>query len=225
MKKVIPRIRAIVGEELSCSAHNLEHVDRVLRLCEYLAEGESGVDRDVLAAAALLHDIARVQEDRDTSGRIDHAVTGAAMAEKILEDLGVARDKTDAIVHCILTHRFRTGNPPQSREAKILFDADKLDVVGAIGLARSYAIAGQYGEPFYADVSMEAYLRENIEGGVPTGRIKDISKHATNLEFDLKLQHIPDKLFTEKAKTLAQARVDFMRLFFDRLKQEIHGEA
>ncbi|HEX2954431.1 MAG TPA: HD domain-containing protein [Bacillota bacterium] len=225
MQAILPKLRTIVEHELSCSAHNLDHIDRVLHLCEYLSKGEADIDTDILTAAALLHDIARVKEDTDPTGQTDHAVLGAEMAKAILTQLHVPDEKIASIAHCIQTHRYRTANPPLTKEAKILFDADKLDVLGAIGIARSYAITGEYGEAFYADIPLDDYIRENLTGGVPTGRVKDIAKHATNLEFELKLKHIPEKLHTEKAKALALRRVEFMRAYFEELKMEIRGEA
>jgi uncharacterized protein len=225
MHTILPQIRSAVEQELSCSAHNMDHVDRVLRLCQFLSQGDPEVDPDILSAAALLHDIARVKEDQDPTGQTDHAVVGAAMAAALLRRLGVPEAKIAAITHCIESHRYRTANPPRSKEAKILFDADKLDVIGAIGIARSYAITGQYGEAFYSDTPLDEYIRENLIGGIPTGRVKDISKHATNLEFELKLKHIPEKLYTDRAKSLAVHRIAFMKAFFEELKLEIKGEA
>ncbi|MGE5578303.1 MAG: HD domain-containing protein, partial [Syntrophothermus sp.] len=146
-------IKEAVEKELSCSAHDLDHVMRVYNLCLYLARNEAGVngagvdvDIEVLKAAALLHDIARVREDRDGSGSIDHAVLGARMAEEILVDMDYPGEKVEQVKHCIRSHRFRGGNEPQTIEAKILFDADKLDAMGAVGVARFFMVAGEYGE-------------------------------------------------------------------------------
>ena len=126
MEQKYKRIQQIVEKELSCSAHNMEHVMRVYNLCLLLAKDEDNIDLDVLKTAALLHDIARVKEDKDNSGDIDHAILGTEMAEKILTDLDYPKEKIELIRHCIATHRFRSGNEPKTKEAKILFDADKL---------------------------------------------------------------------------------------------------
>ena len=211
-------------EELSCSAHNLEHVRRVYGLCLQLAADQPGVDLDVLKMAALLHDIARVKEDQDDSGATDHAILGAAMAGEILAPLGVSAAKIAAIQHCIAAHRYRNQTEPGTVEARILFDADKLDVIGAIGIARSFVLAGQYHEPIYSGVPLAEYVRSNLVGGTAAGRVKDISRLTADLEFQLKLKHIPERLYTEKAKELAAARVRFMAEFFARLEQEIRGE-
>ena len=223
MKETFLAMENIVKKELSCSAHDLEHVYRVLNLCNQLAQDESNVNWEVLSIAALMHDIARVREDQDPTGQTDHAILGAQMAEEHLHKADLNPETIAAIRHCIESHRYRSGNAPQTIEGKILFDADKLDVIGAIGIARSYAITGQYGEPFYADVDLESYIRENLVGGKPEGRVKDIHKHAANLEFELKLRHIPQRLYTQKAKAIAKERISFMTAFFKRLQQEIHG--
>ncbi len=224
MEEKYEELKKAVEEELSCSAHNMEHVMRVYNLSLYLAAGEPKVNLDILKPAALLHDIARVKEDRDDSGSIDHAVLGAKMAGRILNNFGYSDEQIKLIKHCILAHRFRSGQKPATKEAKILFDADKLDVLGAIGIARCFMIAGQYGERLYSEVELEEYIKENLVGGRPDGRIKDMSRHAPNLEFETKFKHIPDRLHLPKAKKLAESRIEFMERFFERLRREIEGE-
>ncbi|MCM1565499.1 MAG: HD domain-containing protein [Dehalobacter sp.] len=210
-------LQDIVEKELSYAAHDLDHVMRVYHLCLVLAGQRDDVDMEVLIPAVLLHDIARAKEDEDNSGEIDHAVLGAEMAEKILQDLDYNPDLRQKITDCILAHRFRTGHQPESIEAKILFDADKLDIIGAVGIARSFMLAGQHGERLYSKVSVEEYQKENIG---ENGRIKNASKHTTNLEFELKLRKIPDRLYTEEAKEIARKRIKFMELFFKTLVEE-----
>lgn len=224
MEEKYQRLKKIAEKELSCSAHNMEHVIRVYYLSLYLAKDEADVDLDVIKTAALLHDIARVKEDEDNSGNIDHAVLGAEMTEEILKDLDYSQQKIEQIKHCIISHRFRSGNEPKTKEAKILFDADKLDVIGAIGIARSFIIAGQYGERMYSDVPIDEYIEENLVGGKPDGRIRDISKHAPNIEFETKFKHVPDRLYTPKAKEIAKRKMEYMKQFFETLRRELKGE-
>jgi len=218
------RIKRIVERELSCSAHNMDHVLRVYKMCLHLAQAEKNVDIEIIKAAALLHDIARVKEDKDKTGRTDHAVLSAEMAEKILKKMKYPEEKIKKIKHCILAHRFRSETKPETKEARILFDADKLDVLGAIGVARSFIMAGQYGERIYADVDIEEYMKKNIVGGKPDGRIKNISMHAPNIEFELKFKRIPKVLHTKKAKEIAKERMRFMNEFFRRMKLESEGK-
>jgi uncharacterized protein len=223
MEEKYEKMKKIVEKELSCSAHNMEHVMRVYNLCMYLAESEP-VDLDVLKAAALLHDIARVKEDEDPSGDIDHALLGAEMAEEILKNLNYSLEKREKILHCIKSHRYRKSMNPQTREAHILFDADKLDVLGAVGVARCFMIAGKYNERIYTDIPLDEYVKDNTVDGKIHGRVKDISKHAPNIEFETKFKHIPDVLYSEKAREIAQERLKVMTDFFEQLKREIHGE-
>lgn len=197
---------------------------RVYNICLYLAKYELEVDLDVLKTAALLHDIARVKEFRDKTGNVNHAAVGAEMSDKILTALGYSEEKIAHVKHCIVAHRFRGKVKPQTKEAKILFDADKLDVLGAIGVARSFMMAGQYRQKTYSDISIKEYLRNNVIGEKAEGIIRDISKHTPNLEFELKFKHVPERLYTQKAREIAKERLRFMENFFEKLKMEIEGE-
>lgn len=213
-------IRALVEKKLSCSAHNMDHVIRVYQLSMQIAEAEENVDMDVLVPAVLMHDIARVLESEDDTGETDHAVLGSEMSEMILREMDFDEGQIDAIKHCILTHRFRTDRRPETIEAKILFDADKLDVIGATGLCRTYMLAGQYGQKLYIEALDDDYTKENT---VANGRLKNLSKHSPNVEYEIKFKSIPEKVYTKKAKEIAKERLTFMGSFFDRLKSEIDG--
>lgn len=221
MRGLIEQIKTIVMDELSCSAHNMEHVMRVVDLCGMLAEYEEGVDSEILLVSALLHDIARVKEDKDTTGSIDHAILGAKMAGNILRELDYPDEEIEKVIHCIKTHRFRSGIGPKTIEAKILFDADKLDVLGAVGLARTYMMSGQYGQSI--DFDFENYSLEDNSN--TNGRLKDMSKHSPFIEFECKYKKIPDRLYTYKAKEIAAERLAFMDDFFKKLKDELRGRA
>lgn len=225
MNDIFKQLEARVREELACSAHDLDHVRRVYRLSLKLAADWPEVDWDILRAAALLHDIARVKEDRDRTGAVDHAVLGGQMAGDILQQTGFPQPKIAAVVHCIERHRYRGGRKPETLEAQLLFDADKLDVLGAVGIARSFILAGEYGESLYAEVDLEQYMRENLVGGVADGRVRDITKHAANLEYELKLKAIPARLHTARAKAIAIRRLEFMTEYFGRLQQELAAES
>ncbi len=214
-------LQEIVKKELSYAAHDLDHILRVYNLCMLLAEEERDVDLEVLIPAALLHDIARRDEDEDITGEIDHAVLGAEMAGRILHDLDYDPEIIVRIKDCIKAHRFRSGFTPDTIEAKILFDADKLDVLGAVGIARSFMLAGEHGEKMHNDIPLDEYLEENVG---PNGRIKDASKHTANLEFELKLKKIPERLFTDKAKQIAAHRIQYMETFFKILVGEVNGQ-
>jgi len=198
------------------SAHDFLHVMRVYNLCLLIAQDYPNVDLDVLITAALLHDVARAKEKEG----FDHAVLSAEIAEKFLRKLGYSEEKIEKVKHCILSHRFRGEIKPKTIEAKILSDADKLDALGAIGVARAFMLAGKFNQKIYSDTPLTRYVKENIVNG----KVRDLSKHSPNLEFEIKLKKIPSRLYTEKAKQIAEERHKFMVEFFERLKMEIKGE-
>ncbi len=216
----LSKIEEIVKRELSSSSHDLEHTFRVLKLALKIAKTEPLCNIDVLKLSAILHDIARVKEDTDNSRRIDHAILGAEMAAKILKELSFDDRTIESVKHCIRAHRFRGSERPETLEAKILSDADKIDAIGAIGVARAFMIAGEWGEPLYMDFEGEEKYLNNTENG----RIKNQKNHSPNIEFEVKLKHIPERLYTDEAKRIAQERVRFMELFFERLSKELKGE-
>jgi uncharacterized protein len=113
------------------------------------------------------------------------------------------------LLSCSLgTNRGRTG----------LFDSDKLDAIGAIGIARTFMLSGQYGQRMESGKSIGEYMDDNT---VECGRIKDVSKHTPLIEYEVKLRKIPDKLYTEKAREIGNDRIKFMDEFFNRLKAEM----
>lgn len=216
------KLREAVKSELVSSAHSIEHTERVHNLCMHLASVDC--DKDVLLAAAILHDIARVREDNDSSGKTDHAILGARMAEPILRKAGFPENKIPAVLHCIRTHRYKSSEKPHTQEAKILFDADKVDSVGAIGIARSFMWIERNNASIYKKVDIDEYSKENLGGSI-NGRIKDASKHSIQIEYEIKSKHICEKLYTPQAKRLAEKRVVFIKLFLDELELEIVGKA
>lgn len=220
--KIFEKIKKIVEKELSCSAHDMDHVIRVYNLSLTLAHDEN-LDLDVLKVAALLHDIARVREDNDHTGNTDHAVLSAQMAEPILKKFGFSQEKIKHIQDSIISHRYRTGIKPKTKEAKILFDADKLDVIGAIGIARSFVWVGRNNAKIYAKTDIEQYIKNNL-GGKINGRIRDKTKHSPQIEFETKLKFLIDKLYTKKAKKIGRERLKFHKKFLDRLEKEIQGQ-
>jgi len=214
------KIMEIVQDKLTCSAHNLDHVFRVYNLCLLIAKHEENVDLDVLIPSALLHDIARVEESKDKTGKLDHAILGGEIAEDILRKLQYEEEKIQRIKHCIIAHRFRTGNEPNTIEAKILFDSDKLDAIGAIGIARTFMLSGQFGQRIIGKEPLNEYMESNT---VENGRLKDVSKHTPFIEYEVKFKKIPDKLYTNKAKEIGKERLKFMEEYFNRLQMEIEG--
>ncbi len=181
------------------SAHDFDHVLRVLANAERIAATEPSVNRDILRTAVLLHDIARAEQQR--TGK-DHAAEGARRVWQILADDPPAF--VQAVSDAIATHRFRVAKPPQSIEAKILYDADKLDSIGAVGVARVFAYSGHRGDRLWA---------EDDEGA-----------HTAFQEYKRKLVKLKDKLLTPSAKKIAEQRHQFMVTFFEQMAAEVRGE-
>jgi uncharacterized protein len=193
------------------SGHDFDHVLRVLALAERLARAE-GADMEIVHAAALLHDIARADEDATGSG--DHAQMAAERARALLLARGIAPQRADAVAHAIAAHRFRGSTPPRSLEAKILFDADKLDSIGAIGIARAYAISGVLNQRLWGEAVPDAVATRDQHN----------SNHTAVAEFAVKLSKVRERVHTPTARRIADERHAFMADFFARLEREVRGE-
>ena len=199
--------------ENSGGGHDFDHVLRVTTLAGRIAAAE-GADGAVVRTAALLHDIG------EGAGREDHHLRGAAQARAIL--VGQPEAFVDAVAHAIEAHRFRADPAPVTLEAQVLSDADKLDAIGAIGVARAYAYAGAHGTALW-----KLPWREIAGGeGDAVRSPDDLGADYTPVhEFIYKLDRIPDRLYTATARTIAAERQHFMRAFFERLDEEALGEA
>lgn len=189
------------------SAHDRAHVYRVLYTAMDIAATLDRVDTDVLIAACLLHDIGR-KEQLDNPA-LCHAQVGGEKAYRWLLAQGYDAAFADHVRRCIVTHRFRANNPPQSTEAKILFDADKLDAAGAIGCARTLLYQGEIGEPLYT-------LRP--DGTVSDG--SDTAEPSFFHEYRYKLDKLYAKFFTPRAQQLAAERQAAARAFYEQMRKE-----
>ena len=195
--------------------HGFDHILRVYRMVEKLATAE-GADLEIVQAAALLHDAQGSQTSGGEEGRLDHHLASAEFAHQILAAEGWSADRIAAVQHCILAHRFRDNSSvPQTLEAKILFDADKLDVIGAVGVARTIAYDVVVNQPVYAEPSNRFLESGQKEPGEP---------HSSYHEYLFKLRLIKDRLYTRTAQAIAEERHRFMVQFFDRLVGEERGE-
>ena len=223
MNDKIERVKKIVKKKMICPGHNIDHVMRVYSLAITLAENEK-IDKEILQLATLLHDIGSDLELADESGKTDHAVESARIAKNILQKIGVSNKKIKHIQNCILSHRYKNKHKPETLEAKLLFDADKLDAIGAIGIARSYVWIGKNNAFIYKKVGdLEKYAKQNLSGKVG-GRIQDKSKHSPQIEFETKLKFLPENMHTKKGKEIAIERLKFYKDFLDRLENEIIGK-
>ena len=187
--------------------HGFSHILRVYRLCETLSEAEGG-DLEILRAAALLHDV-----EVDEGQRVDHHQEAAGFARRMLEEEGWPEDRIQAVGHCIRSHRFRDQQEqPRTLEAKILFDADKLDAIGSVGVVRALAYALQKGESVY-DLPSRKFLK--------TGRKEPDEAHTPYHEYHYKLRRLAGMLYTPSAKDLARNRSRRMEIFFEGLREEL----
>ncbi len=190
-------------------SHNWDHTERVYELCLRIGKKEKA-NLKILRLAALLHDIGREEEDR-SNGKICHTERGVALARKLLEKYHLEKEKIEKILHCIKTHRFRKRIIPKSKEARILFDADKLDSIGAIGIGRAFLFAGEVGARLH-------------NKGIDVKKTKPYTKEDTAYrEFLVKLSKIKDRMFTREGKRIARERHKFMVEFFERLNKEVDG--
>ncbi|MDD4358874.1 MAG: HD domain-containing protein [Candidatus Pacebacteria bacterium] len=208
----IKEIQEIVKKELCSvnSCHDWEHTERVYNLAMHIGKIEKA-DLEVLALASLLHDVGRKAEE-ETKGKIDHALKGSEMAREILEKYGLNEKKIQKICHCIETHRSRANRIPESLEAKILYDSDKLDSIGAIGIGRIFSFAGHIGAKVH-------------NKGVNLNEVEEYSLDDTAWrEWELKLKHVFSRIYTDEGKRIAKERHEFMEGFFDRLNKEVDGE-
>ena len=194
----------------AAGSHDWDHTRRVWHLCQRIGPAE-GANMDILGIAAYLHDIGRCRQDQ-AKGAVCHAEAGADMATEILYRFPLADEAKQNIRHCIATHRFRGSQVPATIEAKVLFDADKIDAVGAVGIARAYLFAGEIG----------AKLHNSTEDIAAT---RAYSEEDTGYrEYCLKLSKIKNRIITDSGKRIAEKRHAFMELFFDRFLKEYYGK-
>lgn len=191
------------------SAHDCEHIYRVLYTALQIAKDEENVNYDVLIAACILHDVGRKEQFADPG--LCHAAVGAEKAEKLLRENGFTPDFAGAVAHAIRTHRFRKAMQPETLEAKILFDADKLDVTGAIGIARTLMYKADMAEPLYHIL--------------PDGRISDGTEDlgpSFFREYKFKLEKMYDRFYTKTGKAMARQRQRIAADFYESLYREVN---
>ena len=194
--------------------HDFDHILRVYKMAERLALAE-GADLEIVRAAALLHD-AEGSHLADPAKRATHQFASADFAAGVLSAEGWHAERIAAVQHCIRAHRFRdTSEPPHTLEAQILFDADKLDAIGAVGIARVIAYSARTPRPFYAPPS-EQFLR--------TGEKEAGEPHTSYHEHLFKLSKLKERIYTKTGRAIAQERHQYLDDFFKRLIAEWNGE-
>jgi uncharacterized protein len=211
---IMPTIEDIRDFAVKCfsnarASHDWDHTQRVYNLCMHIGRVE-GADLKVLGVAAYLHDVGRSYE-YESKGAVCHAEKGAEMAHEVLAEYKISDAQRANIIHCIRSHRFRGNHRPETLEAKVLFDADKLDAIGAVGIGRAFLFAGEVGAKLYNPCiepeNTEPYTEED------TGY----------REYKLKLSRIKDRMLTAQGRRMAEQRHVFMETFFKRFTEEYEG--
>ena len=196
---------------LSCmqdSAHDKEHIYRVLYNALTIAKTEENVNYDVLITACLLHDIGRQEQYENPT--LCHATVGSEKAYRFLIDHGFNTAFSEHVAKCIKTHRYRKNNLPNSIEAKILFDADKLEAAGAMGIARTLIYEGIVSEPLYSFLP---------DGMISNGEQDEAPSFFR--EYKYKLEKLYNNFYTVKATALAKERQQTAIDFYNGLYQEV----
>ena len=185
MARMLEYVRTAFQES---GAHGFDHTLRVVRLVEEIGAHE-GADMAVLIPAAIFHDIARPLEEETGA---PHEEEGARMAESYLRSVRYPKYQIPAIVHAIRAHRYSSGSAPETLEARVLSDADNLDAMGAVGIARTFIQSGAQGN------------------GIP-----DAAAHIR-----AKLLNLKDHMYTESAREIAGERHALLVAFLAALEDE-----
>jgi len=191
-------------------SHAFDHSERVCNLSLKIAEGED-VDLDVLRAAALLHDIARRKQGKGEV--VCHAEDGSEMAKTILMETKFPKDKIEKVCHAITVHRYSKGLKAESKEAEILQDADRLDALGAITIARIFDYGGRMDRIIYDPKIKPTGYHHNKE-----------SNTSFNHFYEKILEIKPETFNTKKAQEIAKERYDYVKGYVERFLKEWNGE-
>ena len=189
-------------------AHDWQHVLRVAQSALRIASSEDA-DVDVAVTAALLHELFNLPKDHPESARSGEIC--AERAAELLRKEDFAAPRVEAVAYAIRVHGFSRGIVPETLEARVLQDADRLDAIGAIGIARCFATCASMRRPFHSteDPFCEARSPDDLRFGVD--------------HFYKKLLRIPEGLHTPTARRLAAERASFMHAFLAQLRREIEA--
>lgn len=204
-------------EEGEDAAHDYDHVVRVMALADTIQAREGG-DLPTIWAAVALHDIGQGRERRYGG---DHALIGAAMAAELLTDTPFPQYAIPGVQQAIRDHRMTSKAIPQTLEGRILYDADKLDSLGAIGIGRLYCITGRYNQKVYSP------LPDDVVEPVDPLLVRQLRRrpdYSPSIEFRLLFGNLPERMTTNTGRELAHERYAYMEGFFRRLQQEVEGE-
>jgi uncharacterized protein len=199
------------------AAHDYDHLVRVMALADTIQAREGG-DLPTIWAAVALHDIGQARERRDGG---DHALIGAELTATLLTGTTFPQAFIPAVQQAIREHRMTGGVMPQTLEGRILYDADKIDCLGATGIGRLYCVTGRYNQKVYSPVP------DDIVEPVDPLLVRQLRRrpdYSPSIEFQLLFGNLPDRMTTRTGRELARERFAFMGEFFSRLRKEVEGE-
>jgi len=181
-------VKIIMGND---EAHGYPHIERVEKLALWIASHyENQVDKELLLISILLHDIGRFTPK---ANEVNHAVVSAEIAEKILRCLGYPEDRISLVKDIIKSHSYSLNIEPKNIEAKILSDADKLDALGAIGIARVFIHSARFNRSLIDSLN----------------------------HFKEKIVKLPSLMYTEVARKEAMKRLKIVLDFIKSLEEEL----
>lgn len=206
-------VRAEMEKDVSDPAHDFDHFRRVWVLSQIIAKGEGwwdDLDHLALLGAAYFHDI--VNPPKDSPLRSLASQSSANLTRELLAGDDIPVETMDRMAHAIEAHSFSAGIEPRSNEARVLQDADRLEALGAIGLARVFAVSGALGRGLF-----------NSEDLLADHRPLDDTQYAVD-HFEIKLLRIPERMNTKTGSALANERADVLRDYLRTLKAELEIE-
>ena len=190
--------------------HDFDHTLRVMHNAELLLKHYPQANAEIVMLASLLHDIARPEEDQ-SRGRKCHAALGSQMVPQWLQECDFPEILFAPVAAAVRTHRFRDKNEPETLEADLVFDADKLDSLGAVGVGRAFLFAGHFNARLHNTeteaLNSESYSREDT----------------AYREYLVKLRYLPRRMRSTAGRKMAVERAAFMTAFFERMNSEIYS--
>jgi uncharacterized protein len=205
-EKLYETVKKILKKSPRC--HDWEHTERVINNALLIAKKED-CDLLVVELGALLHDVARADEI-SIKGKICHARQGAKITDDILKKQHVDKELRTKIVRCVRRHRYRSSQKPESIEEKIVYDADKLDSLGAVGIGRSFLFAGRIGAKVHNKMDVALSSKTYTENDT------------AYREYLVKQRLLPSKMLTRRGRKIAKKRLAFMKKFFDEINREVY---
>ncbi|MDH3253357.1 MAG: HD domain-containing protein [Acidobacteriota bacterium] len=191
------------------ASHGLDHVKRVVRIAKRLGNLE-GAEVEVVVPAAWLHDCVMIEKDSPDRARA--STLAADRALEYLLELQYPHRHLKAVHHAIRSHSFSAGIAPETLEAAVVQDADRLDALGAVGIARCFTVGGRLGLPLYDEDDPFCRAREADD------------RHTVLDHFFVKLLRLPESMRTESGRVEAKRRVRIIEAFLAELAHEIGAD-